>query len=247
MGGREMTGKETKTAYANKGAKYGMPVLIFVMIGLLIVIVCLMTGGLSGITASANSAFQEALEENRQEAYDKFYEASFKNAEEKNHVSNDVAITVKDIREEAQLEVLYVNDIEYIMDDENGRTVWSSFAGHGVYTVNLMLSEFIVDSERQYVLARVPEPQLSICDLDGEYKNYLYEDGKMWNGSIGEGVDLSVEHRRKALDMMQTKLITTQSYYESAENSARELISNIIKNLNPEIPELTVEVEFVNW
>ena len=137
-----------------------------------------------------------------------------------------------------------MSDIEYVFREGNTK-IWTSVKGHGTYTVDLSLAEFLVDQDRQYVLVRVPSPKLSTAGLDYEYENYLFEDG-VFNGSTKEGFGLAREDLRKAQNQLQIKLASTQSYYESAQNSANEIIENLVKNFNPEATELVVAVDFVD-
>lgn len=195
-------------------------------------------------TSSAMNSFKNSTAKQRDETYQDFYQKSFTIAEEKYHVANQVTISVGDVREEAELEVLQVSDIEYVFREGNTK-IWTSVKGHGTYTVDLSLAEFLVDQDRQYVLVRVPSPKLSTAGLDYEYENYLFEDG-VFNGSTKEGFGLAREDLRKAQNQLQIKLASTQSYYESAQNSANEIIENLVKNFNPEATELVVAVDFVD-
>lgn len=196
-----------------------------------------------GLTA-AKETYAQTLEGKSRETYEFYYENAFDAAERKYHVSNEAKISVEKIREEAELEVLQVSDIEYVIREDN-RKSWTAIRGHGVYTVDLEMSEFIIDNERQYVLARIPEPGLNIAGLDYEYENYLFESG-IFNGTISEGVDRAMEDLKTAQNRLQAKLLSTQVYFEMAEESARALIEGMIRNLNPGLPGLIVEVEFTN-
>ena len=214
--------------------------------GILVTAVILSAAILSAdkVCSSANEAFDKALEEETRETYELFYNSAFHVAEKKYHVSNDVKIAIEDIREVAELEVLQVSDIEYIVHEEN-KKIWTAVRGHGVYTVDLTLSEFVIDNERQYVLARIPQPRLNTAGLDYEYENYLFEDG-IFNGNTSEGVNLALEDLKRAQNQLQIKLTSTQSYYEMAEISAQRLVEKMVKNFNADVPELVVEVEFVD-
>lgn len=194
--------------------------------------------------SSAVEAYAQALEEQSKETYEMFYNNAFDMAEKKYHVSNDVKISIEDIRKVAELEVLQVSAIEYVFHEDNNR-IWTAVRGHGVYTVDLTLGEFVIDNERQYVLVRVPRPKLNTAGLDYEYENYIFKDG-IFNGSTSEGVNLAMEDLNKAQNQLQLKLTSTQDYYDEAEFSARRLIEEMVKNFNAEVPELVVEVEFVD-
>ena len=67
------------------------------------------------------------------------------------------------------------------------------------------------------------------------------------NGNISKGVSFAQKDLEKAQKQLKEKLTSTQSYYECAQKSAEEIIINLVKNLNPEATELTVELEFIDW
>jgi hypothetical protein len=222
---------------------------VVVLICLIIIIgsvsIVLIQKSFSSLTASASDKFQGTLESQKEETYQKFYQISYDAAEKKYHVENNVTISVENVEKENELEVLQVSDVEYITSEEIS-TRCTAIRGNGTYTVDLNRAEYLIDNERQYVLVRVPNPHLKMVGLDDKYENYGFEENGMFNGNIKEGVDLARKDLQTAEVQIQEKLATTQSYYEYAQNSARLMISNIVKNLNPEIPNLTVDVEFVD-
>lgn len=153
---------------------------------------------------------------------------------------------MEDVRESAELEVLRVSDIEYIYSKEDEDVQrWTAVKGYGVYTVNLSMGEFLIDNARQYVLVRVPEPELARAGLDYEYESYLFENG-IFNGSIREGVDLAREDLKSAQNQLHIKLTSNQLYYESAQKCTEEIIRNLVKNCNPDVTDLIVDVEFID-
>ena len=165
--------KHKKTSLTLKERNTIMATLILISAAVVIIGIFLIQKAVSIATTSATDAFSEALDNQREETYQHFYQTSCDIAEEKNHVANEVTITVEEVRKESRLEVLQVSDIEYVYNEGNTK-IWTAIRGHGVYTVDLSLSEFIVDNDRQYVLARVPRPQLNTAGLDYEYNNYLF-------------------------------------------------------------------------
>lgn len=198
--------------------------------------------GIALMLPIVETAFNRAFEKHSEETYQEFYQAAYDAAEKKNHTQNDASITVGDIKEKANLEVLQVSGIEYIIhEDDTG--YWISIPGSGVYTVDLTVSEFIIDNERQYVLARMPKPRIEDVGL-GEYKKYFFDNG-VFNGNISKGVDLAIEDRKRAQNQLLIKFASSQAYYEMAERSAEKLIKSLIESLNPELPELVVEIEFI--
>ncbi len=222
---------------------------ITIIMSLLLIMVLLITGVVVGIAlrtaaSAAKSAFSDSLKLKKGETYQAFYQTSFDIAEEKYHVENKVTISVEDIKEIAGLEVLQVSDIEYVYNEGNTK-IWTAVKGHGVYTVDLSLGEFLVDEARQYVRVRVPSPQLGRSGLDYEYENYLFEDG-IFNGSTKKGVDLAQNDLKAAQNQLQVKLTSTQIYYESAQKCAEEIIRSLVRNCNPGVTNLVVDVEFID-
>ena len=196
---------------------------------------------------SASESYVKSKNKAAEEAYSKFYDTAYASAERKYHVSNDISIEVASIREEANLEVLKVNDVEYVIeskkDNNDGIEVWMEFYGDGVYTVNMKASEFIIDSDRQYVLVRVPRPELTNCRITEA--NQLFWDNGIFDKSISVGTDLAVNMRNAGYSKLNNYMKSNAHFYKSAKASAQTVISDLVKGLNPELDNLTVEVEFV--
>lgn len=235
--------KKERTSMLLQKRKMTIGMSVFLII--VLIIACIMLNFALRTTASAaKTAFSDSLKMKKEETYQVFYQKSYDIAEEKYHVANTVSISVEDVKEIAELEVLQVSDIEYVHSEGNTK-IWTAVKGHGVYTVDLSLSEFLVDNARQYVCVRVPSPQLGRSGLDYEYENYLFEDG-VFNGSTKKGVDLARNDLKNAQNQLQIKLTSTQIYYESAQKCAEEIIRNLVKNCNPDAIDLVVDVEFID-
>ncbi len=187
----------------------------------------------------------QVKEEKKEEFYQKGYEA----AEKENHVSNRAGISVENIKETANLEVLEVRDVEFVFQgaDENDKniTVWLEVPGTGVFTVDLQASEFIVDNKRNYVLVRVPKIELSECKVDYANVNKLRFENDIFNDSIAVGEDMAQEMLKDGYLLIQKEFLSNQWYYNSAESAAENLITNMIKEVNFNISDLQVEVEFM--
>lgn len=197
---------------------------------------------------SAKEAYEKAKDKASEDAYNRFYDTAYASAERKYHVSNDISIEVASIREEANLEVLKVSDVEYVIeskdDNENGIEVWMEFYGDGVYTVDMKASEFIIDSDRQYVLVRVPRPELTNCRIT--QANQLFWQNGVFNKSVSVGTDLAVEMRNAGYSKLNNYMKSNAQFYKSAKTSARTVIADLVKGLNSELTDLVVEVEFVD-
>ena len=183
--------------------------------------------------------------------------------EHQHHVSNRISISLGDIRKQMKLEVLRVSEVEYITSKDEADNLihtlnskisdlfapnivsWLEVPGYGVFTVDLQSAEFIIDEVRQYVLVRVPFPELSEFTID--YKNVEllnFEESGLFKGTASVGEDLAREQLQSAELTMRQKVKANQEFYKGACNSAEVLLRALILELNPKIPELTVEVEF---
>lgn len=123
-----------------------------------------------------------------------------------------------------------------------------SIPGNGVFTVNMQTSEFIVDSERHIVVARLPEPSLKRFKVD--YENiqiYEFEKGSFGNGNYSEGEALADSHVKEGEQMLRTEFLSNQWYIQKAEESAQKLITELVRKLNPDVEDLKVVVEFVAY
>ena len=147
--------------------------------------------------------------------------------------------------------MLKVSDVEYITNEkkEDKVTSWLEVPGNGVFTVDLSMSEFIVDDARHYVLARVPKPEINAENIEIEtqkVKIIAYENNH-WvfdNGSVEEGEQLVRKQLSEAQTKIQEDIQSNERYFDIAQTSARNNIKQLIKSLNEDIPSLDIEVEF---
>lgn len=234
------------------------PVLLIAV--LLCVCAWLWNDALSMGAKTASDAFHAAVDTTADTVYTEFYQRSYESAAAKYHVSNNVSISIGSLQEEAKLEVLSVSDVSYVVaqPEETGGSIlswaldalkgdvstWVEVPGSGVYTVNLRAAEFLLDSQRQHVLLRVPEPELSSFRIDYDAVQVLHFD-ETGKPSVAQGEAHIREQLRKAESQMKEEIAANQRFYQSAKNSARTLLTYLIKELNPQIPDLTVDVEFM--
>ncbi len=216
--------------------------------------------------SSAMDSYESEKDEVAQEVYDVFYNQSYNAAEASHHVSNQVSISIGTLQEEEKLEVLRVSNVKYmISEEEEGEFIdnilsavtgifsddevvsWLEIPGDGVFTVNLKSAEFIVDEERQDVLIRIPEPELSEFAIDYEGVEILYfDDAGLFKNSAKVGEDLAREQLQDAQLQMMQEIHENQRYYQSAQDAAESLLISLVKELNPGASDLTVEVEFMD-
>ena len=210
---------------------------------------CLFSGFFRG-TQAVKRAFDVEKAKAEEAVYSSFYEQGFTAAEKDYHVKNRAVISLKNIRETANLEVLSVSDIAFMIenpDSENKNILsWIEVPGTGVFTVNLAAGEFLVDDERMLVFARIPKPELLPENINIDHANVqvLRFSSNALRSSIRDGEHLAGKQLNEARTKIQEDISTNLQYYEFAENSARTLIENLIRSINSEIPELKVEIEF---
>ena len=209
--------------------------------------------GFSGFTRGAQAvkqAFDREKEKAEASVYHSFYEQGFAAGEKEYHVKNRAVISLGNIRETANLEVLSVSDVTFMIENPENENKniqsWIEVPGTGVYTVNLAAGEFLVDDERMMVFVRVPKPELLPENISIDHANVqvLRFSSNAWLSSVRDGEQLAGKQLNEARTKIQEDISTNLQYYEFAEKSARSLLENLIRAINSEIPELKVEIEF---
>lgn len=199
---------------------------------------------------AAQTAFEESCSETSSEIYDRFREYAYASAEAEHHVSNRVSISVGQVKEKAELEVLKVSDVVYIITDssetKNGTVSWLKVHGKGMFTVNLAAAEIIVDNDRRYVLIRVPSPELNETTIELDEFELLHFEEQKWRrgNSIGAGEKLADAQRKEAKQRIQEDFKASIDYTEYAKNSTQYMLAALIKGFNPDVEDLEVDVEF---
>lgn len=224
-------------------------VIAIVLILVMAAVTIFLANGIIGAGASALlNSYNSAYASERDAAYQAQYEKYFERAEQEYHVSNRVSISIGDLRETAALEVLTVSDVEYIVEESssnsNGITSWLEVPGQGTYIVDLQAAEFVVDDERSYVLVRVPYPELTNITIDYANVQKLFFKNDLLNDSYKVGEDLARKQLSSADMLIKKEFASNQHFYLSAQEAAISTIQCLVKQLNPEVPDLTVEVEF---
>lgn len=210
---------------------------------LILAAVLLVCAGINQIKEFYNTA--------REKAYNGIYQMAFEFAETRNHVSNQAVITVEGIQEVSRLEVLTVRDSEFIIKNKDGNdktTSWLEVQGVGVFTVDLSAGEYIVDTERKYVYVRVPKPVLTECAVTGTGKRFWNDGGvfyNFFNGSIADGVRLSQEQMSEGRMKLEDSMRKSRIFNEASKDAAISMIESLVQQWNPNIPDLQIEVEFM--
>lgn len=222
-----------------KKTLYGA-VAVLIVGCLLTVSVALFTGG--------KRRMEEAYQIASQNVYDGMYKVASGFAEEQNHVSNDVDISIGNARELSRLEVLTVSGSEYIIKnaDETSKVIsWIEVQGRGIFTVDLASGEFIVDSDRCYVLVKIPRPELTECTVSGTGKQFWRDGWIISNGSVAEGVRLSQAQLDEGRVKLEESMKQSRKFHEAAQETAICMIRSLVEEWNPNM-DLQVEVEFLD-
>ena len=197
----------------------------------------------------------------RDETYNCFYQTAFDLAEQQNHVSNEIAISVTSAKEVSRLEVLRAGDSVYLAknaDETDDMISWVEVQGEGVFTTDLSAAEFICDSPRQHVLVKAPVPILSEFRISDSRTLFLKKDKQFqfpfWfpfigkptfrNGSVQAGMNLAMDQRNEAYVQLEDSMKQNRYFHESAKDSAVRAIELLVKQWNPDLPDLQVDVEF---
>ncbi len=180
----------------------------------------------------------------RQDAYNTVYDLT----EGANHTSNRATIELDGIKEKSDLEVLQISTSYLYTSDEADQaknlTIWYKIPGTGTFTVDLQMTEFIVDAERNHVLVKAPLPAITKFREEKAEQLEYQDDRFILHGSIQEGETIARKMLYNAHVEMMKSLETNTEYMDAAKTSAQKLITNIIKALNPSVTDLSVTVEF---
>lgn len=235
---------------SNRKSKGGSStiIMIAVLVGMVAITLILVNGIIgAGAEALANS-YNAAYESERDSAYQEQYDKYFDRAEDDYHVSNRVSINIGDLKDIAKLEVLTVSDVEYIIDEgvnnSNGITSWLEVPGQGTYVVDLQAAEFLTDDERAYVKVRVPYPELTNITIDYANVKKMFFKNDILNDSYKVGEELAQRQLNSADMLIKKEFASNERFYLSAQEAAVSTIQCLVKQLNPQNADMTVEVEF---
>ena len=245
--------KETKKSGEKKHFQRTKLSIICYVAALLLITAAIVFGFTGFIRGSrvVKKAFDREKAKAEESVYNSFYEQGFTVAEANYHVKNRGVISLGIIRETANLEVLSVSDIAYMIENPGSENKniqsWLEVPGTGVFTVNLAAGEFLVDDERSMVFVRVPKPELlpENINIDHANVNVLRFSSNAWQSSIRDGEALAGKQMNEARSKIQEDISTNLDYYEYAVKSAGTLIENLIRSLNSDVPDLQVEIEFL--
>ncbi len=210
--------------------------------------IMLIRGGIEAGASALINSYNASYNTEKDSSYQKLYESAFDRAEKNYHVSNTVIISLGDMEEMQKLEVLTANDVEFITEDRDNNTgnvtAWLEVEGQGTFVIDLKAAEYVIDNDHRYVLVRIPNPELTNISIIRTTKCLFSDDWK--NEDYREGVNLAIKQRNEASLQIQKALLSNQYIFSNAKDVSVSMIRNLVKQFNPDIPELEVEVEFIN-
>ncbi len=219
-------------------------VICWILSAMVIVITPLIIG--MSINAAASKAKQN-YDNTVKEVSDYLNLKAYDFAEHSNHVSNRISVEIEGLFEDTKLEVLKARDVEFVTDetDEKGNiTAWLQVEGEGVFTVDLKAAEYLYDAARDTITIILPYPELTLCRLI-KGSNILYKDSRLiGNGNYSEGEELAQRQIQKGYLAVYDYFLSNANFLRSAKKSAESLMTDFVKQLYPDDPEINVNVMF---
>lgn len=226
------------------GAIICLALMIVMAVAALLLFRNVISKGAEAVSDSYKSAFASERDVAYQARYQKYYDA----AEAANHVTNRAAIHIGNIQETEKLEVLKVSDVEFILEDSDDNseniTSWLEVPGEGTFVVDLQAAEFIVDNERSHVLVRLPYPELTNVKIDYPNANNILFKDDIFNGSYKDGENLAQKQLVEADLLIKKEFTSNERFYLNAQESAIATVEYLIRQLNPAVTDLSIDIEF---
>ena len=237
------TNSKTKTVIEKKSLA---GVIIVVILG--VVSFFLFKGTVSAGADAASDKFLNYYSSEKENVYNSYYDKFYDIFESKYHTSNDVTIFLEQVKEIKELEVLKVYDVEYIIEnkDDNDYSIiaWLEVPGEGSFVIDLARAEFIKNDSKHYVHVKVPYPELKDIRIDYSNVNKLQFRNNILDDSIKVGEEIARQQLKTADALIKKEFISNKGFYESAQNSARSLLINMIKQLNPDVEDIEIVIDF---
>lgn len=206
-----------------------------IVIAILLSVVLAVVAGIISVRNNAKRALN-TFSTNVEDVSDSITDMTFNIAEHNYHVSNKLATEIGNIVETSKLEVLRVNDTEFITDindKDQTTTSWLQVDGEGVFTIELNAAEYVYDMERNTITVVVPYPELTSCRVTGA-KNLLFKNNSWFNGSYENGEDLALKQIQAGYLKLHDYISDNAQFLKSAKSSGERLIKNLINQLYDE-------------
>lgn len=239
-----------KSVKKNTSLKKYRDTIIFgsVVTVLLIIIICLAIGTIETGSKALAREYDNAYKTEANTVYEMWYQKYYDKAKDRYLVSNKTGITIGNIKEIGKLEVLRVSDVEYVIVDRNDNKSniisWLEVPGQGIFVIDLEAAEFVVNNERNHVLVRVPYPELTNVSIDYENVKSVLFKNDIFDDSYKDGEDLAKLQLTEGDLLIKKEFKSNQNFFLNAQKAARNSIICLVNQLNPDVEDLQVEVEF---
>ena len=252
MTGNSIAEKVSPPKFQRKRLKFrretGTVICIILMIVFCAAALMLFQNAISDGAESLADEYHASYASEKDATEQAFFQQYYNSAEAETHVSNRGSIYIGNIRDVQKLEVLKVSDVEFIVEDSGGNsgniTSWLEVPGEGTFVVDLSAAEFIVDNARAHVRVRLPYPELTNVVIDySNVRKILFKDD-VFNGSYKQGEELAMKQLGEADLLIKKEFASNQHFYMNAQEAAVSTITCLIRQLNPDVDNLTIEVEF---
>lgn len=225
--------------------------IVFLSIGIVFL-------GVRGFT----DGFTKAESQQREAISVAAYEEAYKKSEEDHHTSNRVEISVEDLKEQKNLKVLEVRDQAISAEDidhsniftttwdnifGSERQSWIKAQGEGVFIVNMEDAEITVDEENVSVGIVLPKPVLKTpITVDPDAIEELYSHQQGWFSSASDGEEAERETLQKLASILEDQMKDNENFIQAAKRSATSLVTGMVQQLNPDLPEIEVNITFAD-
>ena len=204
--------------------------------------------------SNAANSFTDSTTTTAKNVHDSIYEEFYKIAERNHHVSNRGSLTIGNLKKESKLEVYKVVDNELVVENKNdnnyGLTQWVKVTGIGTFTVDLGLSEFIIDDENEVITVRIPNLELDTPQIKMDKifnaDDFALTDINLFDNKTQAGSKLSDKQKQEGLDMVIKEFTNNPQYYADATEATKKILTSLIKGLNPDNENLKVIVEIID-
>ena len=239
----------------------------------IVVLLCLIVLTISGTYMLYKGAIKKGLrvatkayETEKKEVYDSqfpnAYEKYYNKTLEEEQIKNRTVINIKSTNEESKYEVLGIVEqffqIQSKEVEDQGIRCWEYFTGEAEFVIDMQELEYIIDSDHDYVLIRTKKPVIAnirVLEESAEEERFVfyYENKQYDRRSFKknlQNMDFAKRILNEIKDMALTKfkdsILNNDEYEKMAIENTESLLSNLIHSLNPNRPDLTVEVEFTD-
>lgn len=192
-------------------------------------------------------AFREAFDisqkETDRDTFDRFYAAAF----EQYRTKNDILTEISSDNKGGRLNVLSISDEVFIIqenaDSENDSSVWLRVPFEGSFSIDPGTCEFITDSQRNVIKARIPRPEFAEFTADYEHSSLVTFSKASPEGISANGESAARQQIQENDIRIQEYISSNKKYCENASAAAEKTVRQILLALNT-YENIRIEIEF---